>query len=40
MKNIQLSNLAYEMLSKIVKKKRVKCIDYIEKLIEQEYKKI
>lgn len=39
MKTIQLSNLAFEMLSKIVKKKRVKCIDYIEKLIEQEFRK-
>lgn len=37
MKNIQVSNLIYEMLIEISKKKRVKPNELISKLIEKEY---
>jgi hypothetical protein len=38
MKNLQLSNLSYEMLIEISKRKRVKPVDFIIQLIEKEYK--
>jgi len=37
MKSIQLSNLTYEMLLEISKRKRVKPLDFIAQLIEKEY---
>jgi hypothetical protein len=37
MKNIQVSNLTYEMLLEISKRKRVKPFDFITQLIEKEY---
>jgi hypothetical protein len=37
MKNLQVSNLAYEMLIEISKRKRIKPVDFITQLIEKEY---